>query len=206
MFEQRIHAALAVAVLIAPLAVLAAACSRPAEQQFLTQFFRAARGRDNTTLAMMSAVPFDPREKGSVESFEIKQVTPEKRTPLNFKSLVEAERKATQDEADFRQRKIEYQNANMPALAGGSVADAAGTAALEARPVRGRARVERRHCRRAGQNARRSDRAEDSRADHGAGFWQVERSAARGQVDHHADSGGVEPNRSFQLPVSSSKV
>ncbi len=116
MFEQRIHAALAVAVLIAPLAVLAAACSRPAEQQFLTQFFRAARGRDNTTLAMMSAVPFDPREKGSVESFEIKQVTPEKRTPLNFKSLVEAERKATQDEADFRQRKIEYQNANMPAL------------------------------------------------------------------------------------------
>ena len=33
----------------------------------LNQFFRAARARDNATLAMMSAVTFDPREQGAVE-------------------------------------------------------------------------------------------------------------------------------------------
>ena len=110
------RATLAISLLIAPLALLAVACSRPAEQQFLTQFFRAARARDNNTLAMMSAVPFDPREKGSVDSFEIKQVSPERRTPLDFKSLLEAERQAMQDDEEFKKRKIEYQNANLPAL------------------------------------------------------------------------------------------
>jgi hypothetical protein len=101
---------------LAPLAILAVACSRPEEQQFLTQFFRAARGRDNTTLAMMSAVEFDPREQGAVEDFEITQVGEERRTPVDFKALAEAEKKAVADDAEFRQRKIEYQNANLPAL------------------------------------------------------------------------------------------
>ena len=44
--------------------VCAGRCSRPPEQQMLTQFFRAARARDNTTLGMMSAVTFDPRDAG----------------------------------------------------------------------------------------------------------------------------------------------
>jgi hypothetical protein len=116
MASRRIRATLAIALLIAPLLLLAAACARPDEQQFLTQFFRAARGRDNTTLAMMSAVEFDPREQGSVEDFEITQVSEERRTPLDFKSLVEAERRATEADAEFRKRKIEYQDANLPAL------------------------------------------------------------------------------------------
>jgi hypothetical protein len=116
MATRRLRAVLMIALLLAPLAILAAACSRPDEQQFLTQFFRAARGRDNTTLAMMSAVAFSPREQGSVDDFEITQISEERRTPLDFKSLVEAERKATQDDEEFRKRKIEYQNANLPAL------------------------------------------------------------------------------------------
>lgn len=113
---MRIRAALGIACLLAPLAFLAAACSRPAEQQFLTQFFRAARARDNTTLAMMAAVSFDPREKGSVDSFEIKQVSAEQRTPLDFKALIAAQRKATEENEEFIKKKIEYQNANLPAL------------------------------------------------------------------------------------------
>lgn len=111
-----VRAIVALTLLLSPLALLAAACSRPAERQFLTQFFRAARARDNVTLAMMSAVSFDPREEGSVEDFEITQVSEERRTRLDFKSLREAERKAVEADAEFRKRKIEYQNANMPVL------------------------------------------------------------------------------------------
>lgn len=116
MSRPKVRATLAIALLIAPLAILAAACSRPAEQQFITQFFRAARTRDNTTLAMMSAVSFDPREQGSVEDFEIVSVSEEKRTPLDFKSLLDAQQKAAEADAEFKKRKIEYQNANLPAL------------------------------------------------------------------------------------------
>ena len=116
MAPRKLGATLAIALLLAPLAILAVACSRPEEQQFLTQFFRAARGRDNTTLAMMSAVEFDPREQGAVEDFEITQVSEERRTPMDFKSLAEAERQAVEADAEFRKRKIEYQNAILPAL------------------------------------------------------------------------------------------
>ncbi|MGE0122278.1 MAG: hypothetical protein AB7U25_05010 [Vicinamibacterales bacterium] len=101
---------------VLPLALTAAACSRPPEQQFLTQFFRAARARDNTTLAMMSAVSLDPREQGTVEDFTITSVTPENRTPLDLKSLLEAERQARDAESEFAKRKMEYQNANLPVI------------------------------------------------------------------------------------------
>lgn len=104
------------ALAIAPLALLAAACSAPPEQRFLNQFFRAARARDNNSIAMMSAVEFDPREQGEVTDFDIVSVSDERRTPLDFKTLVDAERKAVADEADFRARKLKYQNANMDAL------------------------------------------------------------------------------------------
>ena len=116
MSRPKVRATLAIALLIAPLAILAAACSRPPELQLLTQFFRAARARDNTTLAMMSAVSFDPREQGTVEDFEITTVGAEKRTPIEFKSLLDAQKKAMDADAEFKLRKIEYQNANLPAL------------------------------------------------------------------------------------------
>jgi hypothetical protein len=91
-------------------------CSRPPEQQFLTQFFRAARGRDNTTVGRMSAVNIDPREQGSVEDFSIENVGPETRTPLTFKPLFEAEDKAKQEERAFLDTKIAYQTANIKAI------------------------------------------------------------------------------------------
>jgi hypothetical protein len=102
-----------IAVLLVPLALLAAACSRPAEQQLLNQFFRAARARDNVTLAMMSAVSLDPREDGYVERFSLSNVSEEQRTPTNLRALVEAEQKARAAEADFSKRKKEYQDANL---------------------------------------------------------------------------------------------
>ena len=106
----------AAALLIIPSTVFVIACSRPPEQQFLTQFFRAARGRDNTTVGRMSAVEMDPRTQGSVEDFSITSVGDEQRTPLTFKPLFEAEAKAREEEQAFLKTKIEYQTANLKAI------------------------------------------------------------------------------------------
>ena len=115
--QSRLRATLGVALVLAPLGILAAACSStPPEQQLLNQFFRASRTRDNETLARMSAVEFDPREQGEVSSFEITNVSDERRTPLDFKSLLDARQKAADDEADFRRRRVEFESANRPAL------------------------------------------------------------------------------------------
>ena len=89
-----------------------AACSRPPEQQLLTQFFRAARGRDNATTSRMSAASLDPREQGTVESFSITSIGEEKRAPLSFKPMLDAVAKAQADEAEFLKKKVEYQTAN----------------------------------------------------------------------------------------------
>lgn len=106
----------AAALLIVPSVVFVMGCSRPPEQQFLTQFFRAAKGRDNTTVGRMSAVTIDPRTQGSVEDFSIENISPETRTPLTFKPLFEAEAKAKQEERAFLDTKIAYQNANIKAI------------------------------------------------------------------------------------------
>lgn len=107
---------IAAALLLVPATLLVVSCSRPPEQQFLTQFFRAARGRDNTTAGRMSAVMIDPREQGSVEDFSIESIGAETRTPLTFKPLFEAEAKAKQEERAFLDTKIAYQTANIKAI------------------------------------------------------------------------------------------
>lgn len=107
---------IAAAILLVPATLGVIACSRPPEQQFLTQFFRAARGRDNTTVGRMSAVEMDPRTQGSVEDFSITSVGDEQRTALTFKPLFEAEAKAREEEQAFLKTKIEYQTANLKAI------------------------------------------------------------------------------------------
>jgi hypothetical protein len=115
--RSRLRASLAIGVVLAPLSVLAAACSSaPPEQQVLNQFFRAARTRDNETLARMSAVEFDPREQGEISRFDITNISEERRTPLDYKSLMEAQRKATEAELEFRKARVEFESANRPAL------------------------------------------------------------------------------------------
>lgn len=106
----------AAALLLVPSTLLMISCSRPPEQQFLTQFFRAARSRDNTTVGRMSAVEIDPRTQGSVEGFTIENIGAETRTPLTFKPLFEAEDKAKQEERAFLDTKIAYQTANIKAI------------------------------------------------------------------------------------------
>ena len=110
------HRSYAAALLLVPVTLLVVGCSRPPEHQFLNQFFRAAKARDNTTVGRMSAVTIDPRTQGAVEDFSIESVSPETRTPLTFKPLFEAEAKATEEEKAFLKTKIEYQNANIKAI------------------------------------------------------------------------------------------
>ena len=93
--RSRVRATLAIALVLAPLSILAAACSSaPPEQQLLNQFFRAARTRDNETLARMSAVEFSPRAQGEVTDFEITNMSEERRTPLTYKQLIDAQNRA----------------------------------------------------------------------------------------------------------------
>lgn len=107
---------LAAAILLIPTVLMVVGCSKPPEQQFLTQFFRAARARDNTTVGRMSAVPLDPRTQGSIDDFSITSIGADERTPLTFKPLFEAEQKAIDEERAFLKTKIEYQNANIKVI------------------------------------------------------------------------------------------
>ena len=103
-------------LLLVPVALMVVGCSRPPEQQFLTQFFRATRARDNTTIGRMSAVELDARTQGVVEDFSIESISPERRTPLTFAPLFAAAAKAAEEEKAFLKTKIEYQNANIKAI------------------------------------------------------------------------------------------
>ena len=107
---------LAAALLLVPVTIVVVGCSRPPEQQFLTQFFRAARARDNTTVGRMSAVEIDPRTQGSVDDFSITSIGEETRTPLAFTPLFVAAAKARETEQAFLKTKIEYQNANIKVI------------------------------------------------------------------------------------------
>jgi hypothetical protein len=116
MSRPTVPAAVKALVLLLPVAMLEVACSRPPEQQMLTQFFRAARGRDNTTAALMSSVTLDPRTQGSVDSFDIVSVSPERREPINFQPLIDAAREAQEAEARFQQEKKAYSDANLTVI------------------------------------------------------------------------------------------
>ena len=101
-------------LLLVPVVLMVAGCSKPPEHQFLNQFFRAMRSRDNTTIGRMSAVVIDSRTQGVVEDFSIESISPERRTPLTFAPLFEAATKAAEEEKAFLKTKIEYQNAPGP--------------------------------------------------------------------------------------------
>jgi hypothetical protein len=105
------------APVIALFALLVTACgSAPPEQQVLNNFFRASRVRDNSTLANIAAVSFDPRTEGTVQNFEIANVSEEQRRTLQIKQLIDEEEKAKQADADFAKKKKEYQDANLEAI------------------------------------------------------------------------------------------
>jgi len=117
MSRSRAHSLISLLLFVSGLVVFEAACSSaPPEQQLLINFFRAARVRDNTTLANIAAVNFNPRTEGTVEDFEIVSVGPEQRRPLQIRALMDEEAKAREEEAAFARKQAEFQTANREAI------------------------------------------------------------------------------------------
>ena len=98
------------------LAVMVAGCSSPPEQQLISNFFRASRMRDNTTLANISMVSFSSAEQGTVRSFDIESISEESRRPMRAKEFAEALLAAEATEEEFSERKQAYQDDNLAAI------------------------------------------------------------------------------------------
>ena len=111
----------------------AMACgSTPVEQQLLTQFFRAARVRDNTTLASMSAVSFDPRTEGTVENFKIDSIGEPQRRKLQVQEFTAEQDKVRTDQVEFTKKMRDFYQSNSIAIDRAMKADQA------KQPVRGK--------------------------------------------------------------------
>ena len=93
-----------------------AACSSPPEEPILQQFFRASRLNDNTSLAGFATTSFQPQTQGTIASFDIVSVSPERREPLRLTALAEEVDGIRADEAEFTKRKDTFYLANQEAI------------------------------------------------------------------------------------------
>ena len=119
------------AILGCVLLVVVACGSTPVEQQLLTQFFRAARVRDNTALASISAVPFDPRTDGSVQDFKIDNIGAQQHRKLQVEEFTAEQEKVRNDQIEFTKKMRDFYQSNSIAI------DRALKADREKQPVRG---------------------------------------------------------------------
>ena len=119
------------AILGCVLLVVVACGSTPVEQQLLTQFFRAARVRDNTALASISAVPFDPRTDGSVQDFKIDNIGAPQHRKLQVQEFTAEQEKVRNDQIEFTKKMRDFYQSNSIAI------DRALKADRENQPVRG---------------------------------------------------------------------
>lgn len=100
-------------VIVGCVLLIVAACgSTPVEQQLLTQFFRAARVRDNTTLASMSAVTFDPRTDGTVQDFKIDSIGAQAHRKLQVQEFTEEQEKIRADQVEFTKKMRDFYQSN----------------------------------------------------------------------------------------------
>ncbi len=116
MFRPRTDRLAVTCFTLVMLALAGAACSGAPEEPQLKQFFRASQLRDTQTLANFSAVTFDPRTEGIVQSFTIVSVTEEQRQPLRLKELAKAFDAAKAADDEFTKKKMAYQTANRDAI------------------------------------------------------------------------------------------
>ena len=98
------------------LLIIAACSSPPIEQQVLTTFFRAARVRDNTTLASISAVNFDPRTDGSVQDFKIDGIGAQQHRKLELQQLTEEQDKVRAEQIEFTKKMRDFYQSNSIAI------------------------------------------------------------------------------------------
>ena len=110
------HRPRSTALVLFILAAMVAGCSSPPEQQLISNFFRASRLRDNTTLANISMVPFRPGEQGIVQNFDIESISEDARQPMRAAALAETLQTAQDTEAEFSERKQAYQDENLESI------------------------------------------------------------------------------------------
>jgi len=116
MYRPRLNSIAVFAPALLAVAVFSGGCSSQPEEPLLRQFFRASQLRDNTTLANFTAASFDPGTDGVVTSFDITNVTEERREPLMLKDLAKAEEVARAADEEFSKKKKAYQDANLEAI------------------------------------------------------------------------------------------
>jgi hypothetical protein len=109
------------AILLVPVilgsCLLDLACSSPpVEQQVLTAFFRAARVRDNTTLASISAVGFDPRTEGSVQQFKIDSIGAQQHRTLQVQQLMDEDAQVRAMQVEFTKKMRDFYQSNSVAI------------------------------------------------------------------------------------------
>jgi hypothetical protein len=95
----------AVIAAVSALSFTTAGCSSSGEQQVLRKYFDANKLRDQSTVANMATVEFDPQTDGIVQGFSIVSVGEEQRTVLNIQEYA-AEWKAARDEDEAFQKEI----------------------------------------------------------------------------------------------------
>jgi hypothetical protein len=98
------------------LLALVACSSPPLEQQLLTTFFRAARVRDNTAVASISAVSFDPRTDGSVQEFTIDSIGEQQHRTLQLQQLADEEAKTRAEQVEFTKKMRDFYQSNSLAI------------------------------------------------------------------------------------------
>jgi len=104
------------AVALFAVALGVTACSSPPEQPILYQFFTSARLGDTTSLESFATTTLNAKTDGTVTSFTIASVSPERTAPLPLKGLGEALDQVKSEDAEFTKHKVEYQSANIDAI------------------------------------------------------------------------------------------
>lgn len=97
---------------VSALVVTSACSSYSGEQQILRKYFQANQLRDQTTVGNVAVVEFDPMTDGTVESFSVTAVSPERTTKLNIKQYAEDFKKAKEDNEAFMKEVNKYQKEN----------------------------------------------------------------------------------------------
>lgn len=91
-------------------------CSSAPEESLLSNYFRASRMRDNTTLANIAMVSFRPSERGIVQNFSLTSVSEAQRRPMRAREYSIAFEEAAAAEREFGDRKQAYQDENIEAI------------------------------------------------------------------------------------------
>jgi hypothetical protein len=113
--------------------VISAGCSAySGEQQILRKYFQANQLRDQSTVANVATVEFDPMTDGVVQSFDITNVSEERRKTLHIKEYAEEFRKAKEDNEAFSKEVNKYQKDNAQEI------DRVMKAASQNKPLRGK--------------------------------------------------------------------